>query len=35
MQTETESRGGQATAEQLRVLSDSLTRSLERFRLPA
>ena len=32
--TETESRGGQATAEQLRSLSDSLTRSLERFRLP-
>lgn len=33
--TETESRGGQATAEQLRSLSDNLTRSLERFRLPA
>ena len=32
--TESESRGGQATAEQLRSLSDNLTRSLERFRLP-
>lgn len=32
--TETESRGGQAAAEQLRSLSESLTRSLERFRLP-
>ena len=32
--TEIESRGGQATAEQLRSLSDNLTRSLERFRLP-
>ena len=35
LSTETESRGGQATAEQLRGLSESLTRSLERFRLPA
>ena len=35
LSTETESRGGQATAEQLRSLSDNLTRSLERFRLPA
>jgi twitching motility protein PilJ len=34
-QTESESRGGQAAAEQLRALSDNLTRSLERFRLPA
>ncbi len=33
--TENQSRGGQATAEQLRGLSESLTRSLERFRLPA
>ncbi len=33
--TEAESRGGQAAAEQLRGLSESLTRSLERFRLPA
>ena len=35
LSTETESRGGQAAAEQLRSLSDNLTRSLERFRLPA
>ena len=35
LSTETESRGGQAAAEQLRFLSESLTRSLERFRLPA
>ena len=35
LSTETESRGGQATAEQLRSLSENLTRSLERFRLPA
>ena len=33
--TTEESRGGQATAQQLRTLSESLTRSLERFRLPA
>lgn len=34
LSTETESRGGQVAAEQLRSLSESLTRSLERFRLP-
>ena len=34
-QTESESRSGQAAASQLSALSDNLTRSLERFRLPA
>ncbi len=34
-QTESESKGGQAVASQLQTLSDNLTRSLERFRLPA
>jgi twitching motility protein PilJ len=33
-QTESESRGGQVVAAQLSTMSESLTRSLERFRLP-
>jgi twitching motility protein PilJ len=34
-QTENQSRGGQSAAAQLQALSEGLTRSLERFRLPA